>query len=78
MTETVLRDIASWHQLYLASKPSHVGVNVDGLSYPLHHPMTYSHHARGQSFMSRAALSHRAAMGGGAFPGIVKPLDLDI
>jgi hypothetical protein len=29
------------HLLYLAAKPSQVGVDVDGLSYPLHRPTTY-------------------------------------
>jgi hypothetical protein len=28
--------------LYLAAKPSHVGVNVDGLAYLLHCPMVHS------------------------------------
>jgi hypothetical protein len=32
----------------------------------------------GQRFMSGAALSHRAAMGGGSFSGGVKPLGLNI
>jgi hypothetical protein len=73
MPGTVLGDVASWHQLYLATKPSHMGVDVDGLAYPLHHPRTYNHQSRGQSFLSGVALSHRAAVGGGdAFLGVVK------
>jgi hypothetical protein len=28
--------------LYLEAKPSHVGVDVGGLAYPLHHPMVCS------------------------------------
>jgi hypothetical protein len=28
----VLGEVDGWHQLYLAAKPSHVGVDVDGLS----------------------------------------------
>jgi hypothetical protein len=31
---------AMW--LYLMGKPSHMGVDVDGLAYPLHCPMVYS------------------------------------
>jgi hypothetical protein len=36
----------SWGHLhfalfYLVAKPSHVGTNVDGLAYLLHHPMVY-------------------------------------
>jgi hypothetical protein len=38
MPETVLGDVVVLHQLYLAAKPSHVGVDVDGLAYPLHCP----------------------------------------
>jgi hypothetical protein len=45
------------------------GVDVDGLACPLHRPTTCSHLSRGQSFLSGAALSHRVALGGGAFPG---------
>jgi hypothetical protein len=37
-----LGDVASHRRLYLAAKPSHVGVNVDGLAYLLHHPTTCS------------------------------------
>jgi hypothetical protein len=34
--------------LYLSAKPSHVGVDVDGLACLLHHPMAYNRHMRGQ------------------------------
>jgi hypothetical protein len=34
MSGTVLGDVASRHQLYLAAKPSNVGVNVDELACP--------------------------------------------
>jgi hypothetical protein len=73
----------SWRRCFVASaylptKPSHVGVDVDGLAYPLHHHTTCSHQMRGQGVLSGVALSHHAAVGGGAFPGNVKPLDLDI
>jgi hypothetical protein len=39
--------------LYLAVKPSHMGVEVDGLAYPLHRPMTCSYHPRGQGLPAR-------------------------
>jgi hypothetical protein len=32
MPGMILGDVALWHQLYLAAKPSHVGVDVDGLA----------------------------------------------
>jgi hypothetical protein len=34
-------------RLFLASKLSHVGVNVDGLACPLHQPMAHSCQVRG-------------------------------
>jgi hypothetical protein len=55
-----------------------VGVNVDGLACPLHRPMTCSRQTRGQHLLSDAVLSHRAAVGGGAFLEDAKPLGLDI
>jgi hypothetical protein len=73
MLETVLGDVASWHRLYLAAKPSHVGVDVDGLAFPLHRPTTYSRQTRGYSFLSGATLYHRATVGGGTFPGVRSP-----
>jgi hypothetical protein len=36
----VLGDVVVWRLFYLAAKPSSVGVDVDGLSYPLHRPTT--------------------------------------
>jgi hypothetical protein len=42
-----LADVASWYWRYLTAKPSHVGVDVDGLSYPLHHRMAYSRQTEG-------------------------------
>jgi hypothetical protein len=35
--------------LYLVAKPSNVGVDVDGLAYPLHRPLFHSCQMRGQS-----------------------------
>jgi hypothetical protein len=37
--------------LYLAANPSHMGVNVDGLAYPLHHPTVHSYHTRGHGLL---------------------------
>jgi hypothetical protein len=41
MLEKVLIVSAVRSCLYLVAKPSHVGVDADGISYPLHHPTTY-------------------------------------
>jgi hypothetical protein len=73
MLEKVLGDVASWCCLYLAAKPSHVGVDMDGLSCLLHHPMTRSHQTRGQGLLLGTAV-----VGGGAIPGHAKALGLDI
>jgi hypothetical protein len=51
---------------------------VDRLSCPLHHPTACSHQSRGQIFLSGAALSHRAIVGGGTFLEGAKPPGLDI
>jgi hypothetical protein len=76
--EKVLRDVASWCWPHLATKPSHVGFDADGLTYPLHRPMACSHQTRGHGFMSSAALSRCAVDGDGAFSGGAKPPGLDI
>jgi hypothetical protein len=78
MPGMALGDIASWRQFYLAAKPSHVGVNVDGLVCPLHRPMACCRQMRGQGFLSGKVLSHRVIVGSGAFLGGVKPPSLDI
>jgi hypothetical protein len=73
MPMTVLGDVIVLHWLYMAAKSSHVGVDVDGLACPLHHPTACSCQTRGQSF-----LSHHAIVGGGAFSGGARPPSLDI
>jgi hypothetical protein len=78
MHGTVLTDVASWRRLYLVAKPSHVGINVDGLTCPLQRPMACGHQMRGHGFLLGVALSHRAAMGSGAFLGDAKPPGLNI
>jgi hypothetical protein len=57
MLGMVLGDVASW--LYLAIRASHLGVNVDRLACPLHHPMAYSRQMRGQCLLRGTILSHR-------------------
>jgi hypothetical protein len=74
---------SSWRRhhvawLYLAGKPSHMGADVDELAYLLHGPIVYDRQTRGQSFMSGAAQSHRAVVGGEAFPRGVKSPGLNI
>jgi hypothetical protein len=70
MPGMVLGDIASWHQLYLAAKPFCVGVDVDGLAYPLHCPMVCSCQTRGHGFLLDAALSHHATVAVVPFRGM--------
>jgi hypothetical protein len=43
--------------LYLAAKPSHVGVNVDGLACPLHYPMVHSFQMMGHDLPLDIVLS---------------------
>jgi hypothetical protein len=43
MSEMVLEDVGSRHRLYLVVKPSHMGIDVDGLAYPLHCPTVCIH-----------------------------------
>jgi hypothetical protein len=66
--------VDSWRHhrvgLYLAAKPSHMGVNMDRLTYPLHRPTVCGRQTRGQSFQSHAAMSHRVIVGSGAFLGV--------
>jgi hypothetical protein len=78
MPGMVLGDVALRHRLYLDAKPSHVGVDVDGIACSLHRPTVCNSQRRGQGFLSGATLSRHAAVGSGAFPGDVKPSGLDI
>jgi hypothetical protein len=55
-----------------------MGVNVDGLTYPLHRPTVYGRQTRGQSFLSNYVMSHHATIGSGTFLGGVKPPGFDI
>jgi hypothetical protein len=47
MLEKVLGVGLKRHLLYLAAKPPHMGVDGDGLAYPLHCPTTCSRQTRG-------------------------------
>jgi hypothetical protein len=44
-------------RLYLTVTPSHVGVDVDRLAYPLHHPTVHSCQMKGQGLLLGAILS---------------------
>jgi hypothetical protein len=78
MLEKVLGDVSSWCWPYLVAKPSHTGVDVDGLAYLLYRPTTCSHQSRGYGFLSDAVWSHRAAAGGGTLPRDASLPGLDI
>jgi hypothetical protein len=51
MPGMVLRDVTVLRWLYLAAKPSHVGVDVNAFACPLHCPMVCSYQTRGQGFL---------------------------
>jgi hypothetical protein len=52
----------SWRcLLYLAAKPAHVGVDVDGLAYPLHHPTACGRQTRGHGLLLGVVLSRRCS-----------------
>jgi hypothetical protein len=53
------RRFVAW--LYLAAKPSHVGVDVDELACPLHHPTACSCQMRGQGLLRGTILSHHCS-----------------
>jgi hypothetical protein len=56
----------------MVAKPSHVGVNVDGLACPLHRPMTCNRQMRGQGHLPAIFLS-RCCSGRWRRSGDVKP-----
>jgi hypothetical protein len=64
-------------QLYLTAKPFHVGLNVDGLAFPLHRHTVCGRQTRGQSFLSDAALSHNTVVDSDAFLEGAKPSGMD-
>jgi hypothetical protein len=52
--------------LYLAAKPTHVGVDADRLACPLHRPMACNHQTRGQGLLTGVVFSHHCS-------GVVAP-----
>jgi hypothetical protein len=48
--------------LNLVAKTSHVGVDVDGLAYSLHHPMACGWQTRGLCCLIGIVLSHHSAV----------------
>jgi hypothetical protein len=57
MLGTFLGDVALQRLLYLAAKPFHMRVDVDGLACSLHRLTSCSHQMRGQGYLSGAVLS---------------------
>jgi hypothetical protein len=49
--------------LYLAAKPAHVGVDVDGLSCPVHHSTTYGCQMSGHGLPLGIDLSYCCSQG---------------
>jgi hypothetical protein len=47
--------------LYLITKPSHVGVDVDGLAYPLHQLMVHTYQMRAQGHLPSIVLSSHSS-----------------
>jgi hypothetical protein len=78
MLKKVPRDHALRCWPCLVTKPSHVGVDVDGLACPLHHPTACSYQTREHGFLPGVVLSHCATVGSGALLGDTKPSSLDI
>jgi hypothetical protein len=72
MLEKVFRIGVVRHWLYWAAKPPHVGVGVDGLACPLHHPMVCNCQMRGHGLLPGVVLSCRCS-GRWHLPGDVKP-----
>jgi hypothetical protein len=73
MLEKVLRVSAVRRWFYLAAKPPHVGVGVDGIACPLHRPTAYSRQTMGHGLLPGDVLSCRCS-GWWSLPGDVKPL----
>jgi hypothetical protein len=59
--------------LYLVSRPSHVGADVDGLAYSLHYPTACGSPTRGLCCLIGVVLSRRSIVGGGPFPTVRSP-----
>jgi hypothetical protein len=59
--------------LYLTGKPSHVGVDVDGLACSLHRPVTCSSQRGGLCCLIDVVQFHCSVVGGGPFQGCEAP-----
>jgi hypothetical protein len=56
--------------LYLAAKPACMGVDVDGLAYPLHHPVAYCLQMRGYGLLQGNVLSRHYSEAVASFRGM--------
>jgi hypothetical protein len=56
--------------LYLAAKPAYMGVDVDGLACPLHHPMAYCLQTRGYGLLPGNVLSRHCSGAVAPFRGM--------
>jgi hypothetical protein len=61
----------------LTGKPSHAGIDVDGLAYPLHQPVAHSCQMRGHDLLPDIVLSCHCS-GRWHLLGDVKPPGVDI
>jgi hypothetical protein len=59
--------------LYLAATPAHMGVDVEGLAYPLHRHVAYGRQTRGQGLLPGAVLSCRCNGAVAHFQGCEAP-----
>jgi hypothetical protein len=59
--------------LYLAGKPAHVGVDVDGLAYPMHCPTTSGCQTIGQGLLLGVVLSPHCSRVVALFRGMQSP-----
>jgi hypothetical protein len=77
MPRMALVDISSRRWLYLAAKPSHMGVDVDGLANP-YTVLWLVAVRQGDRAACQVMSCPNIAVGCGAFPGDAKPMSLDI
>jgi hypothetical protein len=73
MLKKIHGDVALLCWPCLVTKPSHMGVDVDGLACPLHYSTTYNHQTRGSRFLPGAVLSRLATLVMASYWGIRSP-----